>query len=376
MRGFLLLAIVLGGLSTACADGGSNGGPATDASVVADTRVDGSAVVDVAPETAPVACGTPGAPCCIGVACLEGLSCVADKCVASCGVSGQACCAGNKCDATTVCLGGTCQPATDCGGEGKPCCASSTCAGSLVCAAGKCESSASCGTAGSPCCAGGACSAGLQCTSGTCVACGAASQPCCAGGSCAAATTCDASMRCVSCGAASQPCCAGTSCVSGTSCVGGTCSACGVPGSACCGGTTCSSGYCFTGNCHADPSLTTTFSEGAECADLGIAHASGLARHVIKARPGAAVIQFYRHTSCGDAFTSRPWGTVDATGTFVDDVGNPAITDCKHAQAGRWEVYFTIDGVATKHTVGTFYNSTCPAPLATCSGAATFCPPP
>jgi hypothetical protein len=345
-----LVCVLLAGLGPACANGGGDGAT-TDATTGGDAAADVArdAPIDTPSETPVVGCGAPGAPCCIGASCLDGLSCLADRCVPSCGVSGQTCCAGNKCDATTVCVGGICKAPTDCGDEGKPCCASSLCVGALVCTGGTCAKATTCGTAGAACCAGSACAAGLECSGGTCNACGAATQPCCTGGSCAAGASCDpASSKCVACGGVGQSCCAGSACAGG--------------------------GYCYSGSCLANPTLTSTFSEGGECADLGIAHASGLGRHVVKGRPSAPVTQFYRHSSCGDGFTSRPWGTTDATGTFIDDGGNPAITDCKFSQGGRWETYFTIDGAATPHVFGTFYNSTCPAPLATCAGAMTFCP--
>ena len=348
-----LLSLLLAGSCVACANGGGDGG-SSDASLKADGAAnDGNpdTASDAGSDAPIVGCGAPGAACCIGGACLDGLSCLADRCVPTCGVVGQTCCAGNKCDAATVCLGGTCKAPTDCGDEGKACCASGVCVGALVCSAGTCSKATSCGTAGAACCAGGACSAGSQCTGGICVVCGGAGQACCAGSSCSAGATCDASSsKCLACGAPSQPCCAGSSCAGG--------------------------GYCFSGGCLQNPTLTATFPEGPECADLGTAHATGLARHVVKGRPSAPVTQFYRHVSCGDAFSSRPFGATDATGTFVDDVGNVVITDCKHTSGGRWEVYFTIDGAATPHSFSTFYNSTCPAPLSTCAGATTFCPVP
>jgi len=157
------------------------------------------------------------------------------------------------------------------------------------------------------------------------------------------------------------------------------CSDCGVPGRSCCGGTQCSIGYCYQGSCYEQPWSTQEYSEGAACADIGVAHLppAFLLRITVHGRPNATARRYCIHASCPGATafetTDSPY-MLDATGVYAAVIENSPVADCAFANLGTWDCWFEVDGQLSNHDGGTLFNSLC-SETATCELGKQTCPP-
>ena len=155
------------------------------------------------------------------------------------------------------------------------------------------------------------------------------------------------------------------------------CHCTGVPGTYCRMGGSSPLGHC------AKPEIIVHNGGYSTCGANGnVAHPSPdvFIRVKIIGKPGASVVKYNRHASCGSAATW--WKDTGISGSVIPANGEltfsyPTSTPmaCDAVNLGAWENYVVVGGLTSNVNRFSFYNSACGGGLATCIAARTYCPP-
>ena len=117
-------------------------------------------------------------------------------------------------------------------------------------------------------------------------------------------------------------------------------------------------------------------------ANGNVAHPSpdAFIRLTITGKPGASVVKYNRHASCGPAATwwkdtTLSGAVIPANGTLTLSYPTSAPMACDTVNLGAWQNYVVVGGLTSDVTRFSFYNSACGGGLATCTAAYNYCPP-
>ncbi len=153
----------------------------------------------------------------------------------------------------------------------------------------------------------------------------------------------------------------------------------GVPGTYC----SAQEGSGAGGNC-TKPQIIIINDRGfPACGSNGnVAHPSpgAFIRVNITGKPGASVVKYNRHASCGPAAiwwkdTGISGSVIPASGALTFSYPTSAPMACDTPNLGGWENYVVVGGLTSDVTRFAFYNSSCGGGLATCTAAYSYCPP-